>query len=714
MSAPKVASERAAALRRELARHDRLYYVESSPELSDSEYDTLFRELVELEAAHPDLVVASSPTRRVGAPLSEGRGFDKVRHEIPMLSIDSLFGADEVREFEERILRFLGMEGGEALAWSVEPKFDGVSASLLYVDGLLARGLTRGDGQVGEDVTANLRTVRNLPLELDGSARAVPSLLEVRGEVLIERGQFDAFNERRVAEGSAPLANPRNATSGALRRNDPAAVARYPLELHVWSAPRIEGPSFSSQTETYEALAQWGLPLSGHARCVVGLEECLAYHGRMEARRDEIPFDLDGIVAKLDDFDLRERLGRTARAMRWQYAHKFAAREATSTLRAIEVSVGNNGRLTPRAHVDAVQVGGVSVRHATLHNSDYVRALDLRVGDRVFLRRAGDVIPQIIGVSRRAPRTEPSKWTDGVPKELLDEEGAVVPGVFWGWRDEFAPPELCPACGARTVAEGKYWRCPNLHACPPQVVGRSAVLAGREAFEIDRIGEKQIRQLLEAGLIEGPADLFHLDRDPARREALLKLERWGEKSVENLFAEIEQRREVRLAPYLVALSIPEVGRATGRLLAAHFTSLDELVGAGEEELQAVGGIGPEVAATLVAWFAEPLNRAFMERLAEGGVTVVGGGEAPGEGAFAGKAVVFTGSLEGMTRAEAKQRVEAGGGRVASSVSARTDFMIVGGKPGSKARKAEELGVEVLLEEAFLEALDGESGADDDG
>ncbi|MDP6990710.1 MAG: NAD-dependent DNA ligase LigA, partial [Planctomycetota bacterium] len=445
MSAPEAASERATRLRRELARHDRLYYVEGSPEIADAEYDLLFRELVELEREHPELAVESSPTRRVGAPLEEGRGFEKVRHEVPMLSIDSLFGEEEVREFEGRILRFLGMESGEGLAWSVEPKFDGVSASLLYDGGRLVRGVTRGDGQVGEDVTANLRTVRNLPLELEASARSLPELLEVRGEILIERGRFDAFNERRVAAGSAPLANPRNATSGALRRNDPAEVARYPLELHVWAAPRVEGTAFASQTETYRALEEWGLPLSGHARRVIGLGECLAYHSAMEASRDEIPFDLDGIVAKLDDFELRERLGRTARAMRWQYAHKFTAREATSTLRAIEVSVGNNGRLTPRAHVDAVGIGGVSVRHATLHNADYVQALGLRVGDRVFLRRAGDVIPQITGVSRKAPSAAPAGWRDGVPQDLLGPDGAVAPGVFWRWRAKFAAPTTCPA-----------------------------------------------------------------------------------------------------------------------------------------------------------------------------------------------------------------------------------------------------------------------------
>ena len=704
MTTRSKASQRAAELRAELARHDRLYYVESAPEISDAEYDALFRELVELEKQHPELVTSDSPTQRVGAPLPEGRGFAKVAHEVPMLSIDSLFTDEEVREFEERILRFLGLVSGDELAWSVEPKFDGVSASLLYVDGLLVRGLTRGDGVQGEDVTTNLRTVRNIPLRLSNAARSVPSRLEVRGEVLIERSAFDAFNALRAEAGEPVLANPRNATSGAIRRNAPVEVARYPLEFHTWAAPQLEGAHFATQTELNRALGEWGLPDSGYGKRVIGLDACIRYHDEMEAQRAEIPFDLDGVVAKLDDLALRERLGRTARAMRWQYAHKFVALEATTTLRAIETSVGVNGRLTPRAHLEPVHVGGVTVTHTTLHNADNVAALNLHIGDQVFVHRAGDVIPQISGVAKAATGRAPAGWKQGVPAELLDDAGDVLPGVFWQWRDAFVPPATCPACGTAALNEGKYWRCPNTHACPPQVAGRIATLAGRRAFEIDRLGEKQIVQLIDAGLLETPGDLFHLDRDPAKRDRLIALDRWGAKSVENLFEQLEERRRVPLDRFLVGLSIPEVGPATARLLATNHPDVAELRAATEDELQHLDGIGPEVARAITEWFADERNRALLQRLSDGGVEPLPLAAVSGDSPFSGKTVVFTGTLESMTRAEAKHSVESAGGKVASSVSAKTDYLVVGGKPGSKAKKAAELGVKVLLEPEFLDSI----------
>ena len=416
--------ERAAELREAIRHHDRLYYIESAPEVSDAEYDALFRELVELETAHPELITPHSPTQRVGAPLPEGQGFEKVAHVAPMLSIDSLFGEDEVREFEERILRFLKLESGDDLLWSVEPKFDGVSASLEYVDGELVRGLTRGDGAVGEDVTANLRTIETIPLRFATDVRPAPHRIEVRGEVVMRRDAFRRFNEEREAAGQPPLANPRNATSGALRRNDPAEVRRYPLEFHFWAVARHEGDEdFASNADLVRAVKDWGLPDSGYGQVVRGLGACLEYHDDLEARRFEIPFDMDGIVAKLDDLGLRERLGRTARAERWQYAHKFAPVEATTTLRAIEVQVGTVGRLTPRAHVDPVEVGGVTVRHTTLHNADHVEKLGLRIGDRVFLERAGDVIPQVMGVAKRGDEEAPPGWDDGLPEELRGPDG---------------------------------------------------------------------------------------------------------------------------------------------------------------------------------------------------------------------------------------------------------------------------------------------------
>ncbi|QDU65713.1 NAD-dependent DNA ligase LigA [Engelhardtia mirabilis] len=691
---------RAAALREEIRRHDRLYYLESAPVISDAEYDALFRELRELEQASPSLVSADSPTQRVGAPLPEGSGFEKVAHEVPMLSIDSLFGDDEVRDFEEKILRYLKLESGAELAWSVEPKFDGVSAALTYVDGQLARALTRGDGQVGEDVTANVRTVRNVPLSLDTGGAPAPTLLEVRGEMLIARAAFERFNLERAGRGETILANPRNATSGAIRRNDPAEVARYPLEFHVYGVARLEGAQFATHTELLAALRGWGLPDSGHARRVVGLDAAIAYHDELEARRFELPFEIDGVVAKLDDLALRERLGRTARSMRWQYAHKFAAMEATTVLRAIEVQVGANGRLTPRAHLDPVEVLGVIVRHATLHNAEVAKELGARPGDRVFVRRAGDVIPQVTGVAEAAKGRAPKGWKDELPESLVEhlDGGRTAPraGVTWAWRSEFSMPDVCPACGTAAVREGAYWRCPNRFECPPQLVGRLETLVGRSAFDIDALGTKKLAQLLEHGYLHSPADVFHLQPEP-----LLELERWGQKSVENLFEELEKRRRIPFDRFLVALAIDEVGPATAKLLARNFRDLQALHAASEEELQHLDGIGPEMARKIRLWFEDERNQAFVARLLEGGVVVQPLGSAAGSGELSGKRFVVTGTLESLSRAEAKQLIEDLGGQVVSTVSAKTDYLVVGEKPGTKAKKAAELGIPCLEEAAFL-------------
>ncbi len=682
-------------LRREIRHHDQLYYLDSEPEISDSEYDALFRELKGLEEEHPELVDPDSPTQRVGAPLPEGQGFEKVAHEVPMLSIDSLVSAEEVQEFEERILRFLKMESGADLDWVVEPKFDGVSLSVLYLDGDLVRGLTRGNGAEGEDVTANVRTIRNLPLSLSPEC---PRLLEVRGEVLINRQAFQNLNRRREERGMVLLANPRNATSGALRRNDPAEVSRYPLEFHAWEVARSEGEDdFATHAERFEALRSWGLPDSGYGLRVRGLQACLDYHADIEARRFEIPFDMDGIVAKLDRLELRERLGRTARAMRWQYAHKFAPVEATTMLRAIEVQVGTNGRLTPRAHLDPVEVGGVTVRHTTLHNADHVAGLGLRIGDRVFLERAGDVIPQVMGVAKKGPEGAPPGWEQAIPEELLGTGGTPRAGVTWEYGASFEMPSHCPACGTETVQAGKYWLCPNGLDCGPQLVGRTQLLTGRSAFEIDRLGKKLIQQLVDAGLVETPADVFHLEA-----ERLLELERWGQKSVDNLLRQLEERRRVPFDRFLVALAIPEVGSATAKLLAKHFATFGDLESAGVEELEGIEGIGPEMARSIAGWLVHPACVGLVARLEEGGVEIVyPDPEASVDGALGGKTLVFTGTLEGLSRREAKTLAESQGARVVSSLSSQTDYLVVGDKPGSKRKKAEALGVSILEESAFL-------------
>ncbi|MEO0662848.1 MAG: helix-hairpin-helix domain-containing protein, partial [Planctomycetota bacterium] len=454
--------------------------------------------------------------------------------------------------------------------------------------------------------------------------------------------------------------------------------------------------------ERLAQLERWGFAAPALDETVDGIEGCLDYHGRLEARRDEIPFEMDGVVAKLDDLDLRERMGSNSRATKWQYAHKFAPIEKTSVLRAIEIQVGVNGRLTPRAHVDPVEVLGVVVRHATLHNEDYVLTLGAAPGDRVFVKRAGDVIPQITAVSKKG-EDEPEGWADQVPASLL-ADGAPRPGAIVAHGEPFAMPDRCPACGTEVVREGKYVRCPNVYGCGPQVVGRTVHMAGRGGFDIDSLGEKMIVQLFEAGHLESPADHFRLIDVPD--EDLVAIERWGQKTVDNLKRELEEAKATTLDRFLAALSIPEVGGATARLLAKHFHSLEAVRDASLEELVTVDKIGEEVAGRIRTWFDGPENLALVDALLTSGVepaTEVEGGGRSGD-AFEGEVCVFTGTLESMSRFEAKAAVEAQGGKVASSVSGKTTVLVQGGKPGSKAKKAEEKGVKVLLEEEFLQRL----------
>ena len=432
-----------------------------------------------------------------------------------------------------------------------------------------------------------------------------------------------------------------------------------------------------------------------------GLDGVLAYHAEMVTRREQLPFEVDGVVAKLDRLDLRERLGTTSRSTRWQFAFKFAAIGATSVLRAIEVQVGANGRITPRAHVDPVEIGGVTVRHTTLHNADHVEKLGLAIGALVQLHRAGDVIPQVTGVAKAPSAKAPKSWESEMPDELRvdsDPNGAVRIGVTWKYGEAFHMPSKCPACDTPLLEEGKYWRCPNLYACRPQVVGRTLQLAGRGAFEIDRLGEKMVDQLIEHGHLSGPADLFHL-----KREALVELERWGEKTVANLFNQIEEKRRIPLDRLLVALSIPEVGPATAKLLAGHFASIEDLQRVGDDELQSIDGIGPEMATAIREWFLVPQSAAMLARLRAGGVEILEPtSRGAASGPLAGKTLVFTGTLESIGRAEAKHLAESAGAKVSSSISSKTDFLVVGADAGSKAKKAAELGVQILTEVEFME------------
>ncbi|MCL6608434.1 MAG: NAD-dependent DNA ligase LigA [Geminicoccaceae bacterium] len=687
----RLSREQAAAelawLAAEIARHDRLYYQLARPEISDAEYDALRARNTAIETRFPDLVRPDSPSSRIGAPPVEA--FGKVRHAVPMLTLDNAYSDGEVAEFVARIRRFLGMAADAPLDFVAEPKIDGLSCSLRYEDGLLVRGATRGDGFEGEDVTANVRTIRDIPQRL--LVEDPPRLLEVRGEVYMERADFEALNARRAEAGEPLFANPRNAAAGSLRQLDSRITASRRLRFlpHGWGEadPPIRG-SYFDFLRGLERLGFRTEPLVTRCRDV---QELVAYQHRLEARRFALAYDIDGVVDKVDRIDLQERLGLVGRAPRWAIAHKFPAQQATTRIRAIAVQVGRTVAMTPVAELEPVTVGGVVVGRATLHNEDYIAERDIRVGDTVTVERAGDVIPQVVGVvlEQRPPASAPFRF-----------------------------PDRCPVCGAVAVREPgeAIWRCTGGLVCPAQVEARLEHLVSRAAFDIEGLGKKQIPQLHAAGLIREPADLFTLPRDPGRLARLAALEGWGKKKIDNLLAAIEARRRLPLDRVLYGLGVRFVGEVTAKLLARHYhdwprfrAAMDRLVAgdpATREDLLAIDGIGPVVVDSLAEFFAEPHNRAAADRLAAE-LTILPV-EAPRAttSPLAGKTVVFTGTLTHMTRAEAKARAEALGAKVAGSVSRATDLVVAGAEAGSKLDRARELGVEVIDEARWLELVGG--------
>ena len=672
-------------LAREIARHDRLYYQEAAPEISDAEYDALVARNTELETRFPGLVRPDSPSHRVGAPPVEG--FAKVRHAVPMLSLDNAMSAAEVLEFVARIRRFLGLPADAPLDFTAEPKIDGLSCALRYERGLLVRGATRGDGYEGEDVTANVRTIRDVPQRL--ATDDPPALLEVRGEVYMERADFASLNARRAAAGEPLFANPRNAAAGSLRQLDSRITASRRLRFlpHGWGEadPPIEG----SYHDFLDRLARLGFRREPRVARCTDAAELVAYRDRLAAHRHEFAYDIDGVVDKLDRIDLQQRLGFAGRAPRWAIAHKFAAQQAVTRLRAIEIQVGRTGALTPVAVLEPVTVGGVVVSRATLHNEDYIAERDIRIGDAVLVQRAGDVIPQIV-------------------ETVLDQRPPdSAPFVF---------PDRCPACGSPAPREPgeAVRRCSSGFVCPAQIEARLEHLASRSALDIEGLGRKQIPQLHAAGLIREPADLLTLPNDPDRLARLEALEGWGAKKVQNLVRAIESRRRLPLDRLLAALGIRHVGEATARLLARHYggwptfrAAMERLVAGDRDtagELLALDGVGPAVVEALRSFFAEPRNRAAADRLvAELHVEPVATAP-PGASPLAGKTVVFTGSLSHMTRAEAKARAEALGAKVAGAVSRSTDLVVAGAEAGSKLARARELGLDVIDEAQWLELV----------
>jgi len=656
-------AERAEELRRQLREANHRYYVLDAPTLSDAEYDRLFRDLTQLEEAHPELRTADSPTQRVGAQPSEK--FAKVQHRRPMMSLGNVMSDDELVEFDARVHRLLG---DDPVAYVFEPKLDGLAVTLTYEDGRFVQGATRGDGQFGEDVTANLRTIKSVPLQLQAGA---PSVLEARGEVFIPKADFARLNAEREAAGEPTFVNPRNSAAGSLRQLDPRETAKRPLSMFFYDVGETGELRFSSHWEKLTRLKDLGLRTNPENKLARSLDEVRAHYADLLRRRHEVPYEIDGTVVKVDSEDQRRRLGTVSRTPRWAVAYKFPAEEEATTVEDIQVSVGRTGALTPVAFLAPVHVGGVTVARATLHNEEEVRRKDVRKGDRIFLRRAGDVIPEIVRVIAEARPPE------GLP--------------------EFRMPTHCPACGAEVHREGAITRCTNL-SCPAQLHGRLRHFASRGAMDIEGLGDQTCSQLVERGLVKTPADLYALSR-----EQWLDLERMGDKSVDNLLAALERSKKTSLRRFIYALGIRQVGEATARALALHFKSIDRLLDATLDELQGVRDVGPEVAQQIHDFTQTAENREAVRRLLAAGID-----PAPevveSRGPFAGKTVVLTGSLTALSREQAKAEIERRGGRVSGSVSRKTDLVVAGEDSGSKLKKAAELGVQVVDEAAFRALL----------
>jgi DNA ligase (NAD+) len=658
------AARRVESLRREIRRHDELYYVEARPEISDAEYDALVRELAALESQFPDLVTPDSPTQRVGGEAA--RAFQPVEHRIAMLSLESVPSTADVRSWEGRVRRGLG---GRRATYVCEPKVDGLGVALLYRRGRLVRGATRGDGRVGEDVTANLRTIRSVPGVLKGTLADLDEV-EVRGEVFMPRAAFARLNRALEERGEPTFANPRNAAAGSVRQKDPTVTARRPLELVAYHVSYASDGGIDTHWQALAALAAAGFWTNPRNRRCPDLDAVLACCERLERERDELDFEADGVVIKVDALDQQERLGATGHHPRWAIALKFAARQATTVVRAIAVQVGKTGVLTPVARLDPVPVGGVVIQSVSLHNEDEIRRKDVRVGDTVLIERAGDVIPYVVQVVRsgRPRRSRPFRF-----------------------------PRRCPACGGLTLRpEGEaYWRCLNA-ACPAQLKERLRHFGSRRAMDIEHLGEATIDQLVDRGLVGDFADLYRLT--PAQ---VVRLEGFAARSARNLVDAIRASRTRGLARLLHALGIRLVGEHVSRLLAAHYTSLAGLMRAPAAELSAVAGVGPAIAESVVKFFADAGNRRVVERLRAAGVATTEPRAVRAPGPLAGQTFVLTGSLGRLTREEARARIEARGGRVTDTVSRKTDYLIVGAAPGRKLDLARRQGVATLGEAEFL-------------
>ncbi|OGP68817.1 MAG: DNA ligase (NAD(+)) LigA [Deltaproteobacteria bacterium RBG_16_44_11] len=657
-----------AELRKTIEYHNKRYYQQDAPEISDAEYDRLMRQLQELENQYPDDDIASSPTQRVGAaPLAKFASFS---HPSAMLSLANAFSNDEIIEFDSRLKRLAGVD---SISYIAEPKLDGLAVNLIYENGLFTKGATRGDGATGEDVTQNLKTISSLPLKIKNAGnKAIPSFIEIRGEVYMESEPFHKLNRRRIDEGEEPFANPRNAAAGSLRQLDSKITARRPLNIFLYGIGNIHGINFSTHWEVLQTLSGWGFPVNKFIERVQDINACIRYFEHIGARRKSLPYEIDGIVLKVNDLSLQETLGNVSRNPRWALACKYPAAQETTIIKNIEVQVGRMGTLTPVAIMEPVNVGGVMVSRATLHNEDEIIKKDIRIGDTVVIQRAGDVIPEVV---------------------------KVIPEKRTGKEKKFKMPKTCPECNSEIVRfEGEVaHRCVNI-SCPAQLKEHIRHFASRSAMDIEGLGERLSAQLFDTKLIADPADLYFLTKDK-----LLELDRQADKSAQNLIDSIARSKKPQLDKFIYALGIRHVGERTAKLLAARFGSMENLIKAKIEDLTAVNEIGPEIASSIVEFFHEGKNIDVMKKFSKAGV-IPQKKEVSNNVPLAGKSFVFTGTMEGMGRTAAKEIIESLGGTVHSSVTKKTTYVVTGDDPGSKLDKAKSSGIKIISEKEFLKLI----------